>query len=63
MTPKDVKAMEAARLEWRAAIDALEDAFKQGKSGAEIHQAIKRLNEKQAAYTAFGKKFFTEYLG
>lgn len=63
MTPKDIKEMEAARVAFHAAIDALDKAFKTGKPEAEIQQAIQTLDEKKAAWVAFGEKFFQRFPG
>ena len=63
MTPKDIKEMEAARVAFHAAIDALDKAFKTGKPEAEIQQAIQTLEERKAAWMAFGKKFFQRFPG
>ena len=55
--------MELARVAFHAAIDALDKAFKIGKPESEIRQAIQTLEERNAAYMAFGKKFFQRFPG
>jgi hypothetical protein len=49
MTLKDLKAMEAARREFKNA------------QGNTLVEAITTMHEKQKAYRAFGEKFFNNY--
>jgi hypothetical protein len=63
MTPKDIKEMEAARVAFHAAIDALDKAFKIGRPEAEVQQAIETIEERKVAWMAFGKKFFQRFPG
>ena len=61
MTPKDVKAMEAARREFHEAVKAFDAAIQKRNSKAEFTEALNTMLKKQKAYQAFGEKFFNNY--
>ena len=61
MTPQDVKAMEAARVEFQDAVKAFDAAIQQRKSKTEIAETLNMMIEKQTTYLAFGEKFFQKY--
>ncbi len=56
MTSQDLQELERVQLEWYAARDAFEKAVQDGESLAEIDEALNRLQQKTAAYHAFGAK-------
>lgn len=60
-TPKDVQAMEAARRDFHEAVAAFENAIQEQKPIEQIDEAIRKMNEKQAAYRAFAQRFFANY--
>jgi len=56
MTSQDLQELERVQLEWYAARDAFEKAVQGGESLAEIDEAFDTLQQKTAAYHAFGAK-------
>jgi hypothetical protein len=56
MTSRDLQELERVQLEWYAARDAFEKAVQDGESLAEIDEALNTLQQKTAAYHAFGAK-------
>jgi hypothetical protein len=64
MTPKDIKAMEAARLEYHAVRKVFEKMMQEPPATkAEFDEALRNLLAKQKAYFAFGEKFFINFPG
>jgi hypothetical protein len=55
-TSQNLQELERVQLEWYAARDAFEKAVQDGESLAEIDEALNTLQQKTAAYHAFGAK-------
>ena len=57
MTPQDSQAVEAARREFLASVEAYDRALQQRRPIAEVDEALKLMNEKQAHYHALAEEF------
>jgi hypothetical protein len=57
MTPQDSKAADAARREFLASVEAYDRALQERRPAAEVSEALKLMNEKQAQYHARADEF------
>ena len=63
MTPKDVEALETARREWRASVDAFEQVIQDNRPLADVDAAQRTLEQKQAEYRSVYERFMSYIMG
>lgn len=57
MTPQDSEAVEAARRDFLASVEAYDCALQERRPAAELHEALKAMNQKQARYHSMVDEF------
>jgi len=61
MTAKDVKAMNDALKQSKAAEEAMQQAFIEQKPTTEVNKAIRQWMEKRQIWNSMGEKFFERW--
>jgi hypothetical protein len=59
MTPQDSEAMEAARGEFLASVQTYDRVLQERRPVAEVNEALKSMNEKQAQYHSLVQEFLS----
>ena len=57
MTPQDSAAVEAARREFLASVQAYDRALQEKRPATEVAEALKCMNQKQAEYHSLAEEF------
>ena len=57
ITPQDSEAVEAARREFLASVQAYDRALQERRPATEIDEALKLMNQKQAEYRTVAEEF------
>jgi hypothetical protein len=57
MTPQDGEAVEAARREFLASVEAYDRTLQERRPAAERDEALKLMNQKQAQYHSLAEEF------
>lgn len=57
MTPQDSEAVEAARREFLASVQTYDRVLRERRPVAEVDEALKSMNEKQAQYHSLAEEF------